>query len=240
MLSWFTFRQDADIGILTGKHSNIMVVDIDTPKACYPMRDIQESRTFLVAQTPRNGRHYYFRYHPDAQHGIRIWPNVDLPHIVKVYNAVYINEVYTPIRPGQFWPDNVTPLSELPSEWDGDPSPPTMWDIAQCDFIKWFKKARDNYPYLEGRYPVARAYASNVARVSNPDLHLGNNYRHTSHIYTTLRKPIRCATFMKDFNCPHFNEETQTCRKTAGATSPYGLAKAMLRKRLMNQKGSTD
>jgi len=59
---WWKEWKDANIGIVTGKISNLCVVDIDNQEGEAKIAEyIPDSLTFPVAYTP-HGKHYYFRY----------------------------------------------------------------------------------------------------------------------------------------------------------------------------------
>lgn len=243
MWSWFKFMPESDIGIITGTPSGIMVLDIDVPKNSLNLssyftpitnrHSIQKHNKIPLHHlhqsviTPSGGAHIYYRWKPEYSHRLRVTPNIDIPILIKFYNQIpQILDEDMPLIPKP----TTAPTIQL-TDWSGDPNPPTMAHIKNCDFIQSFRQKRQN-PKWNGRYPLARAYATNVVAVDDPDLSLGNTYRHTEQIYNSLSKPIRCSVIYEQFKCPHFNQETQTCRKKNGVTSPYGLAKAMTRPKL--------
>lgn len=63
IVKWFTDTPDTMLGFVTGKVSNLLVVDCDTEEA-YEWLQEQISDTLLtpIARTPRGGRHVYFTY----------------------------------------------------------------------------------------------------------------------------------------------------------------------------------
>ncbi len=61
--TWWGKWPKAMIGIVTGKISRIMAVDSDTKEAIDKAEElIPESLTVPICITPKNGRHYHFRY----------------------------------------------------------------------------------------------------------------------------------------------------------------------------------
>jgi len=72
--AWFTRYPDANVGIVTGAISGIVVIDIDTPeKIDYPLP------LTVVSQTASGGRHIFCK-HPgqEVKNRVRIVPNVDI------------------------------------------------------------------------------------------------------------------------------------------------------------------
>ena len=64
--SWSKDLGDMNIAIVTGKLSDLTVVDCDTPEAIAVVEEIiSDSAEVPTATTPRGGRHYYFRFAPD-------------------------------------------------------------------------------------------------------------------------------------------------------------------------------
>lgn len=211
MRQWFRFFRDCEVGVITGKVSGIMCLDYDF----HPYPENMGAYT----STPSGGRHYFFKYHEGDTHQIRVEPNLDIPIMVKLYKEPIINEGRMPINGKR----NV--LTYNPSQYVMDENPPTMSDMGECSFIQWFQHKR--YMNWDNRYPIARAYASNVVQTSNPDKELGHNYRHEDHIYSSLQKPMTCSYIYQYFKCPYYHESTCSCSRRAGVTSPYGLAKRM-------------
>jgi len=76
---WWTGRQDANVAIVTGKLSGLTVIDCDTAEAIEKFENLlPDSFECPIVQTPRGGRHYYFKYCPElhsrnaAQDGIDV------------------------------------------------------------------------------------------------------------------------------------------------------------------------
>ena len=60
--AWFKKWPKANIGIVTGKISNVCVVDIDTPEGEEAFNAIApDTLVTPMAHTPKGGKHYYFR-----------------------------------------------------------------------------------------------------------------------------------------------------------------------------------
>jgi hypothetical protein len=76
---WFSKWPDAGIGLVTGKISNLFVIDADTPEAiAWVESQLPESLVCPIAETPRGGRHYYFSYEGcSLTVGTQIFPGVD-------------------------------------------------------------------------------------------------------------------------------------------------------------------
>lgn len=207
-LLYLAEQQPCDIGILTGKPSGIIALDYDAPP--YPA-------TGAYTRTPSGGRHYWYGYHKNDRHGLGVRPGLDIPHIIKLYALPVINTGRIPIQP-QPHPESGKVRTD---PWDEDS--PDFSFIRSCSFIDWFINKRDDDKW-EGRYPLARAYASNVTYCECPDTRLGNDYRHEPYIYRSLNRPIRCETISSfGYTCPHMSTFTGVCKLT-GASTPYGFA----------------
>jgi hypothetical protein len=74
---WFS-QPDMNIGIITGKASNIVVIDIDSEEGMNHIAQYITMPTAMV-RTGGGGRHYYFR-HPgvDVPNGVKVLPGVDV------------------------------------------------------------------------------------------------------------------------------------------------------------------
>ncbi len=60
---WWKKWPNANIGIITGKLSNLAVIDVDTEEGKEEIsRLIPDSYEFPISETPDGGQHYYFRY----------------------------------------------------------------------------------------------------------------------------------------------------------------------------------
>jgi hypothetical protein len=207
LVGWWVQWPDAEIGVITGAVSNMMVLDYDTEP--YPDNDHHYITT-------RRGRHYYYKYHDGDIHGLQVKRGIDIPRLAKFYELPVINESRIPLQP------TYTPQDAPSSGWD-DPTPPDFADILGCDFIQWFMAKRTD-PAWDGRYPLARAYAANVLKTNNPDTNLGPGYQHTSTILASTSRPITCAAIGQHWVCPHMNDYG-LCTKAPGVSTPYGLAK---------------
>jgi hypothetical protein len=79
LLEWWMTWPGANIGIVTGKISNLTIIDFDTPEAVAKMEEhLPDSFLCPIAKTPRGGRHYYFHYEPGLKTCARILPGVDI------------------------------------------------------------------------------------------------------------------------------------------------------------------
>lgn len=62
VLNWAEKHPDANIGLITGRISNITVIDNDDPNRSLKSLEEQFGETPLVAKTPSGGLHLYYRY----------------------------------------------------------------------------------------------------------------------------------------------------------------------------------
>lgn len=210
--NWFGYYSEADVGLLTSPQSGIICLDCDAPP--YPDHG-------YYTQTPSGGRHYWYRKHSDDLHGIGITPKHDVPWIVKIYDTPIINEGRIPISPIR--QEKKTPKTTLPVVVD---TTIPYEAFNNCEFIKWYHIQKLN-PLWDGRYPLARAYASNIQNSDAPPdvLELGPNYRHEAEIYRTVARPITCSQiYIAGYKCRYLNKRTQCCNKDRKSRSPYGLA----------------
>jgi hypothetical protein len=78
LLEWFS-QNAANIAIVTGKISNLTVVDCDTPGAIEKFESmLPENFECPIVETPRGGRHYYFAYTPDLYSRNRADDGIDI------------------------------------------------------------------------------------------------------------------------------------------------------------------
>ncbi len=78
---WWTKWTDANIGIVAGKVSNLVVIDVDTEEGKKSIsKYIFDSREFPVCSTPAGGQHFYFRYpeNVDLRNNCKTVPGCDL------------------------------------------------------------------------------------------------------------------------------------------------------------------
>ena len=208
---WFANWSEAEIGVLTSDHSGIICLDCDAPP--YP-----ESGEYY--DTPSGGRHYWYRKHPNDNHGTNVAPGKDIPWIVKLYDVPKINPGRIPYRvekhtDTEAYSRDVTIDKSIPYE-----------AYFRCAFIDWYNIQKLN-PLWDGRYPLARAYASNIQNSDAPEdiLELGPNYSHQNDIYSQQMKPITCRTIVANgYKCRYYNPTLDCCNKDRHSRSPYGLA----------------
>lgn len=78
---WWTKWPDANVGIVTGKLSDLAVIDVDTEQGKEAISEyIPDSCEFPVCETPGGGQHFYFCYPEDKKIGnnTRRVPGCDL------------------------------------------------------------------------------------------------------------------------------------------------------------------
>jgi hypothetical protein len=76
---WFVKFDDPNIGIVTGKISNLLIVDVDSLEALKDIEQyIPDSLDTPVVSTPRGGRHFYFRHIDGLPNRANVLPKIDL------------------------------------------------------------------------------------------------------------------------------------------------------------------
>ena len=79
ILQWWTQWPDANIGIICGQVSGLMVVDCDTAEAVDQVSEmIPDSLPIPTASTPRGGRHFYFRHQSGLISRANVLPKIDI------------------------------------------------------------------------------------------------------------------------------------------------------------------
>lgn len=73
LVGWWTTNPEAQIGIITGKVSNLTVIDVEAEGDF----GVVTEPTYTV-ETGGKGRHYYFKYEPEFRNAVRIFPAVDV------------------------------------------------------------------------------------------------------------------------------------------------------------------
>ena len=76
--AWWRTRPDALVGVPTGIHTRIVVIDYDPDKADAGTRDWVEKWSSLLSstfstETPRGGRHWYFQSDESYASGANVW-----------------------------------------------------------------------------------------------------------------------------------------------------------------------
>ena len=76
---WAKDFPDAAIGLVCGRISDLTVIDCDTPEAVELIESLlPEGLECPVAQTPRGGRHYFFKYCPELTSVNRVREAIDV------------------------------------------------------------------------------------------------------------------------------------------------------------------
>ena len=79
LLGWWMTWPGANIGIVTGKISNLTVIDLDSREAVAKMEEkLPDAFVCPIAGTPRGGRHYYFPYENWLKTCAGYLPGVDI------------------------------------------------------------------------------------------------------------------------------------------------------------------
>lgn len=77
--AWFKKFPSANIGIVTGEISNLLVVDCDTPASIQQVQEaIPESLTVPCETTPRGGMHFFFSHAPGFSNRARVADGIDI------------------------------------------------------------------------------------------------------------------------------------------------------------------
>jgi hypothetical protein len=76
IIEWFTKWPNANLAIVTGKISNLIVVDID-PRHGGTRDDFKDVQT-LIVETGGGGWHYYFQYEEGITNHAGIKPGIDI------------------------------------------------------------------------------------------------------------------------------------------------------------------
>ncbi len=76
---WWSRWPNAMIGIVTGKISNIIVIDVDSKAGHDALSEfLPDTLVTPVARTPSGGWHYYFRYREGLSNGVRVLSDCDV------------------------------------------------------------------------------------------------------------------------------------------------------------------
>lgn len=68
IISWWLKNPDAMVAIVTGNISDVLVIDCDSARAYEKIQEyIPDSLTFPLVNTPRGGRHLWFKYPKDSK-----------------------------------------------------------------------------------------------------------------------------------------------------------------------------
>ncbi|WP_461367561.1 bifunctional DNA primase/polymerase, partial [Candidatus Darwinibacter acetoxidans] len=134
---WWQQYPNANIGIVTGKISGIVVIDLDPDKGGNESgaRIYEQAPTDLIVKTGRGGYHLYCRYPEDVDHisnRVGLLPGVDIRadggYVVappSVHSSGRLYEWTRRGKPGKLPPHLVGLLtSHAPAERDGEGSSP--------------------------------------------------------------------------------------------------------------------
>ena len=113
VLDWWTSWPSANIGVVTGRISNVSVIDVDGPTGIesfyqHLLGHIPKTRTH---STP-HGKHVLLEYHPDLKQGAGHLPGIDVRNdggYIVAPPSVVDGQPYTVLRDRE-----IVPLSEVP------------------------------------------------------------------------------------------------------------------------------
>lgn len=118
--SWFTSYPEANVGIVTGKISNLTVVDID-PRHGGTNEQFIRLQT-VQSRTAHGGWHYFFTYEPGMNNKANIRAGVDVRSeggFVVVPPSVVDNGPYT-WSMGPFAKTPILPVPDFVKQWTGE------------------------------------------------------------------------------------------------------------------------
>ena len=76
---WFGRFKNANIALITGQLSNLLVIDTDTPQAMQEVQDyIPDSIVTPIQTTPHGGKHFFFQHTEGFSNRARIAPGIDI------------------------------------------------------------------------------------------------------------------------------------------------------------------
>ena len=117
---WETYP-NANVGIATGKESNLTVVDYDGPEVTQALKSagLSTPNTYIVKT--RKGYHVYLPYDPDLKQGAKILPGLDVRNdggYVVAPPSVVMEHVYTVYkdRPLKEWPELTAHIATLKAQ----------------------------------------------------------------------------------------------------------------------------
>ncbi len=110
--AWWTRFPAANIGIVTGEISNILVVDTDTESAIETINNaIPEGLDVPCQTTPKGGRHFVFAHYPRLVNRARVADGIDLRT-----NGGYFVAAPSINGTGKGWKWLVSPMHVIPPE----------------------------------------------------------------------------------------------------------------------------
>ena len=99
---WWDKQSPPNLAIVTGKLSNLTVIDTDSDEATKKIQEmIPESLEVPVQSSPRGGRHFFFQYQPDLT-SKRIEKDID---IKTEGGLITVAPSMNGHRKHWFWPD---------------------------------------------------------------------------------------------------------------------------------------
>ncbi len=164
---WARVWPDANIGVRTGMHSGIVVVDVDGDEGADSLADLERQHGLLPrtasVQTPSGGAHYYLK-HPGGQevrNSVRqLGPGLDIRG-----DGGYVIAPPSVGANGRQWePDERASLAELPG-WLQDRLVPDREKVAQrAPASEWVMIARNGLGEGERNHGIARLTGHLLAR----------------------------------------------------------------------------
>jgi len=170
---WWEKYPSANIAVITGKISNLLVIDTDTQEATQKIQElIPESLLVPCQKTPRGGMHFFFTY----MDGFSSKPNL-LNGIDIKTNGGLITVAPSVSKRGKWqWLDG---LSIFETE------PPAIPEELTC-FLKqgWFKKEKEKERTKEKE--KEKKIGTNTKYINNNINNINNNINNTSNNISTL------------------------------------------------------
>lgn len=77
--SWWLRYPDAQLGLVTGKFNDIIVIDTDTEESALLVDSmLEEGIEYPIQKTPRGGKHYFFKYEPGFVNRAKVAQDIDI------------------------------------------------------------------------------------------------------------------------------------------------------------------
>jgi archaellum biogenesis ATPase FlaH len=84
---WFRKWPDANIAIVTGKVSNLTVIDVDPRHGGSPDQFLKQKQLTLTVNTGGGGKHFYYRYNESFKSTTSLRPGIDVQNDGKLVTA---------------------------------------------------------------------------------------------------------------------------------------------------------
>lgn len=191
------FQKDANVGIVTGKVSNLTVVDIDSSEG-FEIAKAKGIKSSLICRTGK-GCHLYFSHTPDLGNKVRLFPGIDIRNdggfVVAPYSSHISGGNYEWIRGYQ---EGCVTLPELPKVL----AEPPVW-VKQQDSGNWVSDLMKGVGaggrhaatvklagYFSNKHPIdiAKAMMIEWNKKNNPPVEEGELLRTIEDVYARYKR----------------------------------------------------